>query len=246
MRAGCPVLVSRETGLDEVVGPAFPEFLFDVHTGPEGLAEAIRALMAILPSKPRLPVQVRQRAKQILREAEEGWAVFLEECNKKGHAHGPDDLPRDFFANLLQILTSMVGPFPDAPAAHLQVYFKKDGNYSEDHSLRVSYPVSRWITLCLTLPEGTGESPLRVDPADETGLIHVDSISLVRDGVEIWHCGGPDAFCCLAVHGDVDRSMLGRSLALSAKTCDPQILIDCPVTDAPIVLKIRLCFSPQS
>ena len=40
--------------------------------------------------------------------------------------------------------------------------------------------------------------------------------------------------------------MLGRSLALSAKTSDPQILIDCPMTDAPTVLKMRLCFTPRS
>jgi len=134
---------------------------------------------------------------------------------------------------------------PNVRAAHLQVYLRKDGTYSEDHALRLSYPAFRWTTIRLTLPEGTCESPLRVDPTDETGLILVDSISLIRDGVEIWHCEGSDAFRCLAIHGDVDRSMLGRSLALSAKTIDPQILIDCPVTDTSVVLKLRLCFTPS-
>ena len=246
MQVGCPVLVSRDTGLADVVGPTFPEFLFNVKTGPEGLAEAIQTLMAILPSKPELPAQLRQRARQILYEAEEGWAAFLEECNGKYLHQEPNSIPLDFFADILQVLTSLEEPQPAAPAAHLQVYFRKDGTYSEDFTLGMRYPAFRWTNLRLTLPEGTGESPLRVDPADETGLILVDSISLVRDGFEIWHCEGTDAFRCLAVHGDVERSMLGRSLALSAKTSDPQILIDCPVTDAPTVLKMRLCFTPQS
>jgi hypothetical protein len=48
------------------------------------------------------------------------------------------------------------------------------------------------------------------------------------------------------VDGEADRSMIGRWLALSAKDWALQILMDCPVTDAPAVLKMRLCFMPQS
>jgi glycosyltransferase involved in cell wall biosynthesis len=248
MQAGCPVLVSRDTGLAEVVGPAFPELLFDVHTGPEGLAEAIRTLMAVLPSKPDLPAQVRQRARQILHEAEEGWVALLEECGGKYRTQGTHPMPGDFFADIRQVLMPVEELQPDVPLAHLylKVYFRQDGTYSEDHSLHVAYPVFRWTTLRLTLPEGTGESPLRVNPADKKGLILVEFISLVQDGAELWRCEGPDAFRRLVVHGAVDRSMHGRWLALSAKDWDLQILMDCPATAAPAVLKMRLCFTPQS
>jgi glycosyltransferase involved in cell wall biosynthesis len=248
MQAGCPVLVSRDTGLADVVGPTFPELLFDVHTGPEGLAETIRTLIAILPSKPDLPAQVRQRARQILHEAEEGWVAFLEECGGKHRTQGTQPMPGDFFANILQVLMPVEELQPDAPAAHshLQVYFRRDGAYSADHSFRVAYPVFRWTTLRLALPEGIGESPLRVNPVNEKGLILVEFISLVQDGTELWRCEGTDAFHRLIVNGETDRSMLGRWLALSAKDWDLQILMDCPVTDTPTVLKIRLCFTPQS
>ena len=248
MQAGCPVLVSRDTGLAEVVGPAFPELLFDVHTGPEGLAEAIRTLMAVLPSKPDLPARVRQRARQILHEAEEGWVAFLEECGGKYRTQRTHPMPGDLFADILQVLMPVEELQPDVPLAHsyLKVYFRQDGTYSEDHALRVPYPAFRWTTLRLTLPEGTGESPLRVNPADKNGLILVEFISLVQDGVELWRCEGIDAFRRLVVQGEVDRSILGRWLALSAKTSDPQILMDCPVTDSPAVLKMRLCFTPRS
>jgi len=248
MQAGCPILVSRDTGLADVVGPGFPELLFDIHTGSEGLAEAIRTLIAVLPSKPDLPAQVRQRARQILHEAEEGWVAFLEECGGKHRAQGTHPMPGGFFADILQVLMPVEELPPDAPLAHshLQVYFRRDGAYSADHSLRAAYPVFRWTTLCLTLPEGTGESPLRVNPVNEKGLILVEFISLVQDGVELWRCEGTDAFRRLAVHGEADRSMLGRWLALSAKNWDLQILIDCPMTDAPAVLKMRFCFTPQS
>ncbi|MBN2568710.1 MAG: glycosyltransferase family 4 protein [Deltaproteobacteria bacterium] len=247
MQTGCPVLVSRNTGLADVVGPAFPELLFDVDAGPKGLAEAIRKLMATRPSKPDLPAQLRQRARHILHEAEREWVTFLEGCGEKYRTQGTYPVPGDFFADIRQVLMPVDELQQIAPIAHtrLTVYFRQDGTYSEDHSLSLAYPAFRWITLRLGLPAGIVESPLRVDPADETGLILVDSISLIRDDVEIWHCEGPDAFRCLAVHGNVDRSMLGRSLALAAKNSDPQILIDCPVTDAPTVLKIRLCFGPH-
>ena len=81
----------------------------------------------------------------------------------------PNSIPLDFFADILQVLTSLEEPQPAAPAAHLQVYFRKDGTYSEDFTLGMRYPAFRWTNLRLTLPEGTGESPLRVDPADEDG-----------------------------------------------------------------------------
>jgi glycosyltransferase involved in cell wall biosynthesis len=248
MLAGCPVLASRDTGLAEVVGPTFPELLFDVHTGPEGLAEAIRTLMVTLPSKPNLPAQVRQRARQILHEAEEGWVAFLEECGGKHRTQGTHPMPGDFFANILQVLIPVKELQPDAAEthSHVKVYLRKGGVYSENYYLRVAYPVFRWATLHLPLPEGTGESPLRVDPTDNKGLILVEFISLVRDGVELWRCEGTDAFHRLVVDGEADRSMIGRWLALSAKDWALQILMDCPVTDAPAVLKMRLCFMPQS
>jgi hypothetical protein len=174
--------------------------------------------------------------------------ALLEECVGKQRAQGTHSMPGDFFADILQVLMPVEELQPDAPAAHshLQVYFRRDGAYSADHSFRVAYPVFRWTTLRLALPEGIGESPLRVNPVNEKGLILVEFISLVQDGTELWRCEGTDAFHRLIVNGETDRSMLGRWLALSAKDWDLQILMDCPVTDTPTVLKIRLCFTPQS
>jgi hypothetical protein len=153
-------------------------------------------------------------------------------------------ITRDFFKNTLQLLVSMEGKEKEADASHLQVYFRRKGEYSESNTLRLSYPNYRWSTLRLTLPGGTGEKPLRLDPANEKGLILLDTIQILMDNEEIWRCDGVDALSKILVVGEGDKRARGRWFAFHSQTMDPQFLLDCPVIEQDAVLKIRLCFEP--
>lgn len=246
MQAGCPVLVSHDTGLAEVIGPSFPELTVDIQRGTEVLAAAIQNILTSLPVRSDLPDRLRERAQHIHREAEEAWISLIEDAGvgsnrQRNHAI----MTRDLFKNMLLLLASGDDKKKETDASHLQVYFKRKGGYSESNMLRLSYPSYRWSTLRLALPGGTGEKPLRLDPADEKGLILLDTIQVLVGKKEIWRCDGVDALSKIEVVGEGDPGARGRWFAFDSRTADPQFHLDCPAIEQDAVLKIRLCFEPH-
>jgi len=78
---GCPVVVSRGTGLEEVLGPALSEFAVSVTEDIRPLAQRILSLLHAAPhfSSEKL----RERSRELVRQAEKGWLDLLRDIEDK-------------------------------------------------------------------------------------------------------------------------------------------------------------------
>lgn len=233
---GCPVVVSKGTGLEEVLGPTLSEFAVPVTEDIQPLAQKILALL-------RGDVQVssellRQRVSEVLLQAEEGWLDLLREINRKEEKEGFGS--HTLHAPLNQLLTSLDDSWRGV--GHIQVYFRRRGSYAESDSLRVPYPRLRWTTLKIPLPVDAGERPLRLDPADAPGPIRIKQITFWDESEkEIWRADSTNRFrgCCIS--GKDSWSEKNECLVIEVETNDPQILIDFPVTARPVKMGVTLC-----
>ena len=245
---GCPVVVSRGTGLEEILGPDLSEFAVPVTEDTRPLAQKI---MSLLPSAkgsvPRTvseaghslaPEQLRARALEVVRQAEAGWLDLLEDIGRKGktpNAGGPWPL----CGPLHELLTSLEDPSWRGSAANLQVYFRRKGGYTEAASLRVPYSRLCWATLKIPLPRGTGERPFRLDPADTPGTVRIREIALIgEEGNELWRADGGNGFAGCVGGGGEAVSIEDSCLVVHAATNDPQILLECPSTDKPLEMRV--------
>ena len=244
---GCPVVVSRGTGLEEVLGPGLSEFAVPVTEDIKPLAQKI---MSLLPSENGSvldtgstslgsvsPEQLRARALEVVHQAEEGWLDLLRDVGR------PEELSktgqRPFCAPLHELLASLEDPAWRGSAARLQIYFRRDGGYTESDSLRVPYSRLCWATLKIPLTGGTGESPLRLDPADTPGTVRIREIVLIdQGGCEIWRADGGNDFAGCVSGGTEAVSVEDSCLVCHAATHDPQILLDCPATDNPLEMRV--------
>jgi glycosyltransferase involved in cell wall biosynthesis len=75
MALGCPVIVSRQTGLGEVLGAEFEALTFDAQRGTEGLIDVLEGLAAGDRSLDReaLGEKLQYRARRIMAESAHGW-----------------------------------------------------------------------------------------------------------------------------------------------------------------------------
>ena len=245
---GCPVVVSKGTGLEEVLGLALSEFAVPVTEDIQPLAQKI---LSLLPMKNRhayaaelnsgysvLPEHLHERALEVVRQAEAGWLDLLRDIDQEERTEEP--ALRLLCGALHQLLASLEDSSWKG-TAHLQIYFRRQGGYTESDSLRVSYSRLCWATLKIPLPEGTGERPLRLDPSDAPGTIRIREIVLLnKAGNEIWRADGANRFHGCSDGGKDGWSFRKDCLAIEAATDDPQIFLDCPVTDRPAQIRITL------
>ncbi|MCX5906386.1 MAG: glycosyltransferase family 4 protein, partial [Deltaproteobacteria bacterium] len=247
MATGCPVVVSQGTGLVEVLGPELAEFAVPATEDVRPLAQKILSLLLLEnrrhpnaefnPGKSGLPEQLRKRAREIVRQAEAGWLDLLRDIDRKDRTEEP--VVKPLCGPLHQLLASLEDSWRGL--AHLQVYFRRQGGYVESDSLRVSYPRLRWTTLKIPLPAYAGERPLRLDPADAPGIIRIKVIVLLDEaGDEIWRADGANHFRGCSNGGKDAWSFRKDCLVIKAATEDPQIFLDCPVTDGPAQIRITL------
>ncbi len=244
---GCPVVVSRGTGLEEVLGPGLSEFAVPVTEDIKPLAQKI---MSLLPSEngsvidtgstsfcPVSPEQSRARSLEVVHQAEEGWLDLLRDIGRQEEP--PKTGLRPFCAPLHKLLASLEDPAWRGSAAHLQIYFRRNGGYTESDSLRVPYSRLCWATLKIPLPGGTGESPLRLDPADMPGTVRIREIVLIdQGGHEIWRADGGNGFAGCVGGGGEAVSIEDSCLVCHAATNDPQILLACPATHNPLEMRV--------
>ncbi len=247
MAMGCPVVVSQETGLVEVLGPELAEFAVIVT---EDVRPLVKKVLHILhlenrrypdaefnPDKSGLSEQLRKRALEVVRQAEEGWLDFLRDMDRKEKTESPAE--RLLCDPLHQLLASLEDSWRGV--AHLQIYCRLRGGYRESDSVRVAYPRMRWKTLKIPLPAGTGEHPLRLDPADDRGSIRIREIVLLDEaGDEIWRADGANGFQGCSAGGNDAWSFRNGCLFIEAENDDPQMLLDCPATDRPAELSVTL------
>ena len=244
---GCPVVVSRGTGLEEVLGPGLSEFAVPVTEDIKPLAQKI---MSLLPSENGSvidtvstslgsvsPEQLRARALEVVHQAEEGWLDLLRDVGRQEEP--PMTGLRPFCLPLHELLASLEDATWRGNAARLQIYFRRDGGYTESDSLRVPYSRLCWATLKIPLPGGTGESPLRIDPADSPGTVRIREIVLIdQGGREVWRADGGNGFAGCVGGGDETICREDSCLVVHAATNDPQIFLDCPATDQPLEMRV--------
>lgn len=247
---GCPVVVSEGTGLVEVLGPDLSEFVVPVTEDIHPLAQKILSLLTIEKGTSLAPVlnfgnsglseQLRKRALEVICRAETGWLDLLRDLDRKDRTNSSVAGPVcDSFQRLLTSLEEQW-----RGVSYLQIYFCRKGHYSEKDSLRRSYSRSRWTTLKLFMPLGTGDRYLRLDPADAPGNIRIKEIVLLDEaGFEIWRTDGSNHFQGCKTNGREAMSIQDSSLVIDARTNDPQMLIDCPVTDRPVTMSVTLYYA---
>lgn len=245
---GCPVVVSKGTGLEEVLGTALSEFAVPVMEDVQPLAQKILSLLHLEnrryldaefnPGRSGLSEQLRERALEVVRQAEAGWHNLLQDVDRKERTEEPTVRP--LCGPLHQLLASLEDTSWRG-VAHLQIYFYHQGQYTESDSLRVSYSKLRWTTLKIPLPTGTGGRPLRLDPADAPGAIRIRELVLLDEaGTEIWRADGGNLFQGCSTGGKDAWSFKNDCLVIEAENDDPQMLLDCPPIDRPAQMSVTL------
>lgn len=78
---GCPVVVSRGTGLEEVLGPALSEFSVPVTEDIRPLAQKILSFLHAAPHASS--EKLRERSRELVRQAEKGWLDLLRDIEHK-------------------------------------------------------------------------------------------------------------------------------------------------------------------
>jgi glycosyltransferase involved in cell wall biosynthesis len=232
---GCPVVVSKGTGLEEVLGPALSEFAIPVTEDIQPLA---RKILSLLHGDPYASSEkLRKRALEVVRQAETGWLDLLRDIDRKDRMEEP--AVKALCGSLHQLLASLEDSRKGT--AHLQIYFRHLGGYVESDSLRVSYSRLCWTALMIPLSAGTGERPLRLDPADAPGTIRIKEIVLLDEaGTEIWRADGANRFQGCNAGGKDAWSFRNDCLVIEAETDDPQMLLDCPPMDRPAKMSVTL------
>ena len=233
---GCPVVVSKGTGFEEVLGPALSEFAVPLTEDIHALAQKIIAF--IRKENTRIaPETLRERALEVVSQAESGWLELLRDLDRKDRMERSIASP--VIAPLLRLLSSLEDQWRGI--SFLQIYFCRQGQYAETDSQRIPYSRNHWTTLEISLPSGTGDRYLRLDPANTPGVVRIREILLLDEaGTEIWRADGGNAFQGCQIVGEEARTIRDASLVLLARTDDPQMLIDCPATDRPVEMRVIL------
>lgn len=182
--------------------------------------------------------KLRERAREVVCQAETAWLDLLRDLDRK---QGRMEL--SIARSVCRPLQQLLAPIEDQQRSisYLQIYFSRQGHYSEMDSIRRSYAGSCWATLDIPLPSGTGDRYLRFDPVDQPGLVRMKQIILLDEsGKEIWRADSTNHFRGCSV-GERDAwSIINECLVIKAGTDDPQMLLDCPVTDRPMKMAVTL------
>jgi glycosyltransferase involved in cell wall biosynthesis len=251
---GCPVVVSRGTGLEEVLGHELSDFAVPVT---EDIQPLEHKIMSLLPSgngrepgagsKPAhsvAPEQLRARALEVVRQAEAGWLDLLRDVGHREET--PKTGPWSLCGPLHELLASLDDPTWRGSAAHLQLYYRRQGGYTESDSMRMPYSRLCWATMKIPLPGGTGECPLRLDPADSPGITRIREIALLDEGGrEIWRTDGSSQFRGCSSGNSANLSIQDSCLVVHGMNNDPQIFLDCPETNRPLNMRVTIYASGE-
>ena len=233
---GCPVVVSKGTGLEEVLGPALSEFAVPVT---EDIQPLVQKIIALLHGDAQTSsATLRRRAREVVSQAETAWLDLLRDLDRKEGRMQPS-----VSGSVCGLLQRLFASLDDQwrGISYLQIYFCRQGHYSEIDSIRRSYARSRWTTLKIPLPSGTGDRYLRLDPVDKPGSVRMKQIILLDEsGKEIWRADNANRFQGCSVGEKDVWSIKNECFVIEAQTDDPQILIDCPLTDRPVKMSVTL------
>lgn len=107
-----------------------------------------------------------------------------------------------------------------------QVFFAAESGYSEQFATNTRISAGSWERLVFDLPEGALKNPLRIDPADCSGLIQLKDIIIKHpSGRLIWRANLSTGFSVAGTSFKVPQSGL---VQLFSYGNDPQILLAVP------------------
>ncbi len=137
-----------------------------------------------------------------------------------------------------------------APEGKIVAHLYPFGNtgYTAETAIKVDIKPGEWQHLSIDLVQGAGNGPLRLDPAEQPGLVDVSAIVLRRpaDGHIIWSVKGPGELAALSAGGTlvrVDKSESRDFCRFFSYGSDPQLLLPIPDRerfDQPLLLEIWL------
>jgi glycosyltransferase involved in cell wall biosynthesis len=234
---GCPVIVPKETGFEEVLGQDLAQFAIPIKE--DNLIMEQRILEFLQGKISFSTEKLRQRACEVVHQAEECWIDIIESNNRTND--GSDNKPLyDSFYQLLSGLENCLNG-----VSFLQIYFCRQGRYSETDSLRISYSMNRWNKLNIPLPKGTGDPYLRLDPIDHPGDVFIREIVLCdKEGNELWRSDKHSSFKEATCRDSVKMTRKNDLLILNAEDNDPQIFLNCPCITEASSLSITLFSRP--
>lgn len=119
--------------------------------------------------------------------------------------------------------------------------------YSEETSLFQIISPGSWTTLSFELPDGSGQAPLRVDPAHGPGLIEIAEITIhsLVSGELVWGGAASSAAKDLEVAGTASGAAGGAGMLLVSYGDDPQLMLKVPPTArGPVKLTVSLRVAP--
>ncbi len=125
----------------------------------------------------------------------------------------------------------------------LQIYFPHNKIFSEINSVTAAYPKSQWVDLMINMPYGIHEGLLRLDPSNRAGIISIGEIIIIdkTSDKEIWKADYKNKFKGCKVLQNDKYFLHQNYLIILAATDDPQILLNLPVIDRPIKMRVTLC-----
>lgn len=128
-----------------------------------------------------------------------------------------------------------------------RIYPFVDG-YSEDSSIGGDLALEKWERFTVELPNGLGNGPLRIDPAEQPAVIDVSAVALRRplDGEILWAANGCSEVASLEVGGTLTRLGVNKTQEFCrfiSFGSDPQFFLpglDTERFDQPLVVEIWL------
>jgi archaellum component FlaC len=132
----------------------------------------------------------------------------------------------------------------DAGHSLLEVFRLSGGEYQEDERFTDVLEPGKWVNVFLSLPEGLGDGPLRIDPSNRTAVIDIESIVIRKvRGKTVWSWNAPEHTGIFEIEGTAFRLPSSESLRILSFGNEPQLylpeLLGAPF-DGPLELEIRI------
>ena len=126
----------------------------------------------------------------------------------------------------------------------LQIFYSTDGTHREEDSVNARIGHDAWKNIVITLPEGAGASPLRIDFVSALTMIDVAELRVAQSGQTCFEAVNPAGFDKIDIRGDAKRLPHEHFLRLQITGIDPQLYLPGLSElskDESLAVHIRLC-----
>jgi len=251
MVLGCPVVVSKGTGLEEVVGKALSEYTVDVSANAFPLAEKLLQILENPSHYRNNSHRFKKRALELIVTGEQKTLELLDMPTGQSDEGKQQETCRQYMSTVGQLISQI---WEDAENTHhrlsmnrFQIYTFQNGETSEARSIICYYPISKWFELKVEIPAEIDEGILRIDPSDRAGTIYIKNFSIQEKstGSTVFRADGSNRFAGFTILKNGDYEYDNRRFIIHAKTEDPQILIRMPAVAGPIVMRATIYFRDE-